>query len=148
MAKFNKRGMRDRIDTYFSIYIRLRDSDIDGYGSCCTSGERIHWTEGDCGHFVPRGRYATRWDETNAHLQSYGDNRFRDGRQAEHGFFIDERYGDGHSRALFEKSRELFKQNKATFEPILEYYAQKAWEEADKRGIDISGKVPKKYRGD
>jgi len=56
---------------------RLECVDNTGYGKCCTSGDLIHWKDGDGGHFIPRGISETLFDERNVHLQSKGDNAFR-----------------------------------------------------------------------
>ena len=44
----------DKLWKWFSIYIRLRDSDENGYGKCFTCGKIIFWKKGDCGHGIGR----------------------------------------------------------------------------------------------
>ena len=88
-------GLKGKLDRLFSEYIRRRDADYAGYCRCVTCGKMQHWREMDAGHFVPRDRIATRWDVTNVHPQCRECNRFRSGKQYEHGRAIDRMYGSG-----------------------------------------------------
>ena len=93
--KCKRIGLKGKLDRLFSEYIRRRDADHAGYCRCVTCGKMQHWKEMDAGHFVPRDRIATRWDETNVHPQCRECNRFRSGKQYEHGRAIDRMYGSG-----------------------------------------------------
>jgi hypothetical protein len=57
------------LDQIFSIYIRLRDANTDGYISCCECGKTFWWQESTNGHFVKRRHHTLRWDERNCHAQ-------------------------------------------------------------------------------
>ena len=111
-----------KADKYYSLYIRNRDSDSNGYGECITCGKTIHTSEADCGHFIPRDRQPVRYDERNTNLQCRRCNRFQDGRQYEHGKAIDLKYGAGTADEILKKSRGLSKRTQADFEEIAEYY--------------------------
>jgi hypothetical protein len=88
------------LDRIFSVYIRLRDADKNGICRCITCGKPFHWKEGDAGHFIPRDRKATRWDECNVNAQCHRCNRFRSGEQYDHGLAIDRKYGEGTAEKL------------------------------------------------
>ena len=94
-------GLKGKLDRLFSEYIRRRDADYAGYCRCVTCGKVQHWREMDAGHFVPRDRIATRWDETNVHPQCRECNRFRSGKQYEHGMAIDRIHGPGTAARLW-----------------------------------------------
>lgn len=66
--------------TAFQLLRRLECADNDGFGTCPTSGNRIHWTKGDGGHCVPRGITETLFDPRNVYLQSSYDNAWEMGR--------------------------------------------------------------------
>lgn len=72
--------MEEKLDTIFSLFIRLRYSDHQGYVSCYTCTKRLHWTQAQCGHYIPRGNHAVRWDEQNARPQCKDCNEFNSGR--------------------------------------------------------------------
>ena len=120
----NKSKAMQKADKYFSLYIRQRDSDADGWGHCITCGKRIHVTTGHCGHFVLRNRQATRYDERNANLQCVSCNTFNSGEQYAHGKAIDDKFGPGTADELFNLSQTLTKRTQADFEEIAEAYKQ------------------------
>lgn len=69
----------DDLDSIFSQYIRCKYADVDGMVECYTSGKRMRWQESQCGHFVSRKNYATRWMPENCRPQSEYDNCFLSG---------------------------------------------------------------------
>jgi len=71
-------------DTWFSRYIRISDkhNQINGkdiYCKCFTTGKYYHILEIQCGHFVTRGHFSTRWDFNNARPQGVYANRYKSG---------------------------------------------------------------------
>jgi hypothetical protein len=67
------------LDFLFSRYIRLKNSNEKGMVRCFTSGVEMRWQDAECGHFVSRKNYATRWMELNCRPQSKHDNQFLHG---------------------------------------------------------------------
>ena len=80
------------LDRIFSIYIRKRDSNNEGYGQCCTCGEWLYWKNGDAGHYISRKHNNTRYHERNVHLQCRKCNRGGE-RGASYAKFLVEKYG-------------------------------------------------------
>lgn len=64
-------------DTIVSPYIRHRDLDFSGYGSCISCNKTITYETCDAGHFIPKsaGEWF-RWNEENIHAQCPNCNRF------------------------------------------------------------------------
>lgn len=73
------KSLKSKLDRLFSIYIRLRDSDKNGYCRCISCGKFNHWKDVDCGHFVNRSHMSTRYNERNCHAQCRKCNRFDEG---------------------------------------------------------------------
>lgn len=113
-----------KLDKIFSFYIRLRDVDSSGYGQCCTSGQRLHYKDGHCGHFMSRRHLSTRWDEKNCALQSVADNIFNQGNQYQFARFIDKKYGPGTADKLLVKSRQTSKISQFEIDTFTEFYKQ------------------------
>ncbi|MBW3545546.1 MAG: recombination protein NinG, partial [Bacteroidetes bacterium] len=63
--KTDRQKLIAKLDTIFSEFIRLRDSDHQGVCKCITCGDLKHWREMDAGHFVTRENMGTRWEEEN-----------------------------------------------------------------------------------
>jgi hypothetical protein len=81
-AEKSYRQLEKQLDKVFSEYIRLRDADSQGYVWCVTCGKPHYWSDGhqvNCGHFLPRGRKATRFDEKNCHGQCVQRNMYKSG---------------------------------------------------------------------
>lgn len=91
---------------WFSIYIRLRDSDENGFCKCFTCGRVIHWRVMDCGHGVPRQHKATKYNEQNNHAQCKRCNGFEEGRKDIYSRRVDELYGSGTWDKLLLASRQ------------------------------------------
>jgi len=97
------------LDNIFSQYIRLKDSDEYGYCICVTSGQKMFWKEAQCGHFVSRGKYPTRWDETNCHPQSVYSNIFLKGDYINYTIYMIDRYGREYVDELIDRSKQSVK---------------------------------------
>lgn len=110
------------LDKYFSIWIRMRDSDDKGYGKCFTCNKILHFKDAHCGHFISRRHMATRFNEQNCGLQCPACNLFNQGRQFEFGIEIDRRYGKGTADKLLVLSRMTCKRGKFEIETMTEYY--------------------------
>jgi hypothetical protein len=97
-------------DKWFSEFIRLRDSDAEGFATCITNPKiRKHWRDMDCGHWISRAKEATRYDERNANAQSKQSNRFQGGHFLEHGLAIDRKFGPGTRQDLERKAGQVCK---------------------------------------
>jgi hypothetical protein len=114
-------GYIDQADKAFSLLVRLRAADSEGIVVCVTCGVREHWTDVDCGHFIPRQHMATRFDTRNTGPQCRPDNRVRGGLPAEFAQYIDFEHGVGTANALLQESRQVFKRTKAE---VIEMAAQ------------------------
>lgn len=113
---------KTKIDKVFHEYIRRRDADNNtGYCNCITCQKPIHFTESDGGHFISRGRLATRYDERNVKAQCRKCNRFDFGRQYEFSLAL----GEQLSEELLIKSREIYKLSDCEWLDIFNNYNTK-----------------------
>lgn len=77
----NTRAAVRKLDSVFSLYIRLRDSRAYGgkYFRCISCGRVLPFEKGDCGHYISRRNMALRFSEDNCNMQCSHCNRFQDG---------------------------------------------------------------------
>lgn len=68
-----------KFDRVFSEYIRLRDSDDNGYCTCISCNKIAYYKDMDAGHYINRKHMSTRYDEFNVHSQCRSCNRFDEG---------------------------------------------------------------------
>ena len=93
MKKYKKSTEVRKADREFSKYIRGSYADANGYVRCFTCGVRKPIAEMHCGHFQPRSREVTRWDENNARPQCPSCNLYYQGRQYEFGKLLERQIG-------------------------------------------------------
>lgn len=119
----------------FSEYIRLRDSDENGYCKCFTCPNIRHWKAIDCGHGVGRQHKATKYHEQNNHAQCKHCNGFEGGRTDVYSKEVDKRYGAGTWDKLQVMSRQVCKRGKFEIDVMTDYYKKLAKELKEKKGL-------------
>jgi hypothetical protein len=135
VKKTDRQKLVNKLDTIFSEWIRLRDSDKNGICKCITSGEYFHWQDCDAGHFITRDNMATRWNEQNVNAQGRGDNRFKSGKQYEHGLAIDKKFGPGTASKLLILSRGVCNWQDFELTAMISYYKNAARELRAEKGM-------------
>lgn len=80
------------LDKVFSVYIRYSSS-IGGKARCVTCGTVKPWKEMHNGHFISRGKFATRWDEMNCHVQCEDCNLKLKGNLVKYRKYMISKYG-------------------------------------------------------
>ena len=135
MASPRQKLIKD-LDKVFSLFIRMRASDDDGYATCFTCGQVKKWKEGDAGHFISRGAFATRWDEENVQFQDKRCNIFKGGEQYLFGQALDKSYGDGTSATLWALSRQSRKYSADDLREMIVIYKNKVEDIKRDKGLE------------
>ena len=120
--------LKKELDRVFSIFIRQRDSDDNGFGHCVTCGLWKHWKQMDAGHYVPRQDLATRWEQKNVHIQCKRCNGFRGGEPEKMAAYIDSYYGPGISEWMKSLSKQKFRPSKDWLQGAINNYKAKIGE--------------------
>ena len=98
MKKISRKNIVKRLDTIFSLYIRLRVANNEMV-ECFTCGKISHYKKNmQCGHFQSRSSYSTRWDPNNCQVQCYGCNVMQQGRQYQFGLNLEKNMAKGLQR--------------------------------------------------
>ena len=119
--------LKKDLDTVFSKYIRLRDSE-NGYGHCFTCLKLLQWKEGHCGHFIPRNVLNTRWNEDNCRLQCVGCNLYGNGKVFDFEENLLKQIGEDAVSTLKHMRNQPLKVNRAWYEEMIELYKLKVKE--------------------
>lgn len=119
----NRKAIVAKLDKEFSLYIRQRTA-VNGKVTCFTCGKVDQWQNMDCGHFMSRRHYATRWDEDNCQVQCKGCNGFRNGEQFKFGVNLNQQE-EGLGERLLVKSRQTVKFSNSELLELIEYYQEK-----------------------
>jgi hypothetical protein len=109
MKKVSVSKYKKKLDGLFSLFIRLRGADINGYTSCFTCGVKKHYKELQCGHFVPRQYLSVRYSEINCQTQCYACNMLYNGQPSAFALRLTAKYGDGIVAELEGKRKEITK---------------------------------------
>ena len=123
-------------DKWFSLFIRLRDSE-DGVCNCCTCGKMGYWKNMDAGHFVNRQFKALRFNEKNVNAQCRHCNRFCEGNGAEYSLFMIKKYGAGTVEKLIATKHIYTKMGSFEIEQIAKYYSKKVKQLVKNKGIKL-----------
>ena len=127
MPRTSKKPTRSKLvkklDVVFSQYIRVKDADRYGMVKCVTCGKVGHWKTGgmQCGHFMSRKHYSTRWDERNVAVQCVGCNIYKSGNV----YLFSKYLGENLSEELYQKSLVITKFTSDELQEKIEYYSNK-----------------------
>jgi len=130
--------LKKELDKWFSLYIRLRDSQ-NGLVQCFTCGKVAHYKKGgmQCGHFQSRRFMATRYSEDgNCQVQCVACNLYRAGEQYKFALAIDAKYGEGTADDLQFKARQIIKFTRADYEDKISYYKSFVKKLKKEKGIE------------
>ena len=112
------------LDATVSKYVRIRDSNVNGFAKCCTCPNELPYTEMDAGHFVPRQHLSVRWNEHNIFAQCRSCNRAKYGEQEKMARYIESKH-EGMSDWLLEQARYITKPSVSDLKELLTEYRSK-----------------------
>ena len=127
--------LKKELDKWFSLFIRLRESTIDGVTQCFTCGKIDYHNKLQCGHFQSRRHLATRFDETNCQPQCVGCNMFKAGEQFKFHINLDAKYGEDTSINLQHKAMQSVKITRVEYEDYISYYKDAVKKLKKEKGI-------------
>ena len=136
MRKVSRKSLVKKLDTIFSIYIRLRKANKLGIVSCFTCGKKAYWKgEGmQNGHFMSRKSYSTRWEDLNCQVQCYACNVMRYGEQYKYGLELQKEYSKDLPEQLLIQSKQIKKFSNIDLEEMINKYQKLV----DKRKKELS----------
>lgn len=118
-------NLKDKLDKVFSLYIRLRDSDENGFCTCYTCGKVAHYKEMQNGHFWSRTHLSTRFNEDNCKVQCVRCNIFKKGNYIVYTKKLLKELGEEKFDELERLKNSTVKISKAEYEQMIEHYNQK-----------------------
>lgn len=116
------RNLIVKLDRIFSEYIRLRDSNNEGYVQCISCGNVHYWKDVDCGHYINRKHMNTRFNEKNCNGQCRSCNRFDEGNASGYTLGLIQKYGKDIIDILNIAKNQTQKHTKAELEILIDHY--------------------------
>lgn len=114
-----------KLDTVFSLYIRLENANNKGMVKCFTCDNEHHYKAIQNGHFQSRRFMSTRFNPFNCAPQCYACNVGMSGMQYEFGKRIDLMYGPGVADLIVQKSKAVCKFQPEEMLELIELFAEK-----------------------
>lgn len=124
-----------KADTWFSLYIRLRDADKDGIIRCISCGAPVFWKKADAGHFIKRQHKALRFNEKNVNGQCKKCNWLEQGNDIGYAKGLDKKYGPGTADQLRAIKNNTMHLGKFEITVIAEEYRNKFNQLKKERGL-------------
>lgn len=118
----------------FQLYVRLRDSDCEGYGNCCSCGKNVHYKQADGGHFISRGYLCTLFNEKNVHLQCKRCN-LMGGNASGYSLFMLDKYGKEEIERLNIEKNTPTKYSTTFYELFIMDFKEKIKELEESKGL-------------
>lgn len=133
MKKKTTAQIIDKAAEYLQKYVRLKAADSNGYVSCVTCGVTRIWNDRmQGGHFIPRGRTATKLLEENVHPQCdvcngpFGGTA--PGNPVAYTLYMEDMYGRDFVEDLQSQAKETKKYLRCEAEALLKEWREKVKE--------------------
>lgn len=115
--------LKKQLWSLFSQYVRKRDCNEDGYGSCISCGVIKHYKDADAGHFLPKSLgLQVYFVEKNVHLQCSYCNLALQGNQVQYAKALVKRYGEGVLEELEQIKNTPLKLSRIDYMELIEKY--------------------------
>lgn len=130
-------NLKQRLWVVFSLFIRLRDSDVNGFCRCISCGEIKKYNSIDAGHFLPKSRgLSIYFDEDNVHAQCRHCNSFLHGDLYNYGKALEKKIGEKRIKILEAKSRQTTKYSDYDYLTLIKIYRKKIKELKASKNIE------------
>jgi len=133
--KKSLKTLKEKTAKLFQLYVRLRDSDENGYGNCCSCGKNVHYKQGQGGHFVSRKYLSTLLDERNVHLECAGCNMYG-GNPDGYALFMLNTYGKEEIERLNQLKYKTTKFTQSDYEVMIDDFKKRINTIKTERGLE------------
>ena len=130
--------LKEKAWKWFSLYVRLVDSDWSGMVHCITCGVQKSFREMQAGHFTPGRRKFILFDKRGCYPQCYQCNVKLKSNPRKYDRFMETKQGADVIAELDRLSELTEPWTTIELKEILVTYKQKALREAQQRGITIN----------
>lgn len=122
--KLSVGNLKKKVWTQFSIFIRTRGADLDGWNTCVTCGARKFWKDLQAGHFIAGRLNNNLFDEDGCHPQCSTCNVLRSGNTVRYYRWMVENYGEQTITALLYRNNQTRKWQAGELQELLDHYSR------------------------
>lgn len=119
-----KQKLKDKAWKAFSLWVRMRNAEHNGFTKCVTCGIEKHFSELQAGHFIPGRGNSILFDERGVHPQCYRCNINLKGNWDAYYLFMKNEYGLDVVDDLIALKRKIVIFNEEDFQKIIDKYGQ------------------------
>jgi hypothetical protein len=127
--------LEKKLDKIFSTFIRLKNADDNGHCKCVTCGKIHHWKDVHNGHFIPRGRKTTRFNEINCNPQCVYCNCHKHGQPDLYRLRLIEIYGKDEVERLEQTARMGSGYDSFWLQGQINFYKEKVKQLKKEKGV-------------
>lgn len=128
-------GLKAALDKIFSQFIRLRDSDDNGYITCYCCGKRVFWKEAHNMHYIPRQHLSLRFSEINCNAGCVKCNYFNNGNIEQYLIHLKKDYGEDINERLVVVKHQKTKISETEYKAMIDYYKQEVSKLKKQKGL-------------
>ena len=110
------------LDKVFSIVVRQTGIDERGLNTCYSCGKIAHWTDLQCGHYLSRKHYSTRWTLENCRPQCVKCNLYTEGNKPAFVRHLIKDFGLGYLDQLEILKNRMFKLEIFNLKLLIQHY--------------------------
>ena len=122
----SKTKLRQKADSIFSTYIRLRDADKNWTVRCPLCWAKMFWKQAQNMHFIKRSCWIYRYDETNCHAGCYRCNVILNWNYILYTRWMQNKYSIEVVDTMIKNSKKLHKErSKKDYEDLIKDYSEK-----------------------
>lgn len=119
-------GLIEDAATLLQKIRRIESADEFGMCACCSCGKRQHWKEMQGGHYIPRGKTATKLEEHNINPQCVSCNHFhKETAKCQYAIWMIETYGYTYVKWLEAESRKEKKWSRPEILELIEGFKER-----------------------
>lgn len=116
-----RKALLKKCDAAFSLLMRAKHADQNGFVKCCTCGKVMPWKgtgEAHWGHWQSRGFNSVRWNEKNGGIQCRICNTYLEGEKNKMEQYLIQAHGETEVRVIQARSRLSVKIDNYTLEAL------------------------------
>lgn len=136
--KYSKKKLTEKLDRIFSVYIRIKYADNRGYCRCISCGKVHYWKDIQCGHYMSRRYFSTRWSEDNCRPQDVSCNIFNQGNIQMYRIALIKEIGEQRVNLIEARAmQENSKYGEFELNAMIQHYTKEVERIAKEKGIEL-----------
>ena len=123
------------LDKWFSLYIRLRDADDNGYITCYCCGKKVFWKAAQNMHYIPRQHLSLRFSEVNCNAGCVHCNYYMNGNIEQYIIHLKKDHGEDINERLVLAKHQKTKISETEYKTLVAFYKKEVEQLKKQKGL-------------